>query len=485
MRLILLLAVFSVGLMPRAYAESPFEALLKPVQKDANVLVLVDAERIRRSDFAKSVFDSEGDAAATKQVVSRSEISQLLVAAHVRGFRESMIDWQTAVLQLNDEPSVAGVAASYSGSIDKVGPTEYAVLPYGAIAVATGKKVLTVLTPAEQQQVTRTVRLASSTKPVPPSEFVSSCLTELGPKTQALIAVDLEGMFSGSQIVGYVHDCETFRDRKDQRSSAITILETLKTLMVRVRFGSDVRAELVLTFSQDIPDIAPWAASLVREVLSDTGAWISDAENWTARQEDRRLVLEGPLSLSGLRTLFSLVDSPTDVPTAYQPGAVKTPEEQRKLAAKASLTRFRACDKLVEDLKKDDRARTARVGESALWFDRYAKQIETLPSLNVDPEVLAYCDDVVLRLRVQATRYRMASGRISQQSSTPNFFWGYFNNYYGNTYTTWTRTESDEDRTRRYERASSAMDRAEQFQAISEAGVKVRRAMTEKYQVEF
>lgn len=465
--------------------ETPFSPLLKQVSPDANVLVMIDAERIRRTDFGRSVAASEGDASASSHIVARSEVSQILLAAHIRGFRESMIDWQTALLLTNTEPSVAGVAANYGGSVEEIGPTEYAVLPYGAVAVSTGKNILAVLTPPDRQQVSRIVRLSKTTKPAPPSEFLVSTAAQLGPKADALIAVDLEGMFARSQILAYVQSSETFRDKADVRIGAANVLESLKSLTIRVRFRDQPTAELTLEFSKSVPDTTAWGKDLFEEVLSDTGAWISDIENWQARREDNRVILEGPLSLSGLRQMFSLVEFPTEVPTEYQPDAKLSPEEEKRRMAKASLARFRACDKLVEDLKKDNKAKTQRPGENALWFDRYARQIEVLPSLNVDPEVLEYCDDVVLRLRVQATRYRMASLRISQEQTQPSYFWGYFTNYYGNTYSYWTRQESDAARTKRYERAGAAMDRAEQFQAIAEEGVKVRRSMTARYKAEF
>lgn len=80
----------------------------------------------------------------------------------------------------------------------------------------------------------------------------------------------------------------------------------------------------------------------------------------------------------------------------------------------------------------------------------------------------------------------MASSRINQQSAQPNVdFWGSFNNFYGDTYGVWTRQESDFARTRRFERAGSASNRAEQFQAIDEDTVAIRRKMVEKYKVEF
>lgn len=477
-----MVATLIAALPTPSRGETPFDALLKQVSNDANVLVLIDAEKIRRSEFARDIAAEDPDASANAHVVPRSELSQVVLAARIRGFRESMIDWQTALLQLKTEPSAAGVAAMYGGSIEEIGKTEYAVLPYGAVAVAAGKNVLAVLTPPDRQQVARVVRQSTATRPAPLEGYLGA-LNPAG--SDALIAVDVDGMFSRSQIRGGIESSDTFRDRRDQRETAIGVLSTLEGLTVRVQLRKMPRAELTVDFSQPIPDMSAWSKDLLKEILMDTGAWLDDIDAWEVRQEGRKLIIGGPISLSGLRQLFSLLDFPTEVPAEFRPGAKLSPEKERQLAAKASLSRFRACEKLVSDLKKDNRARTSRIGESALWFDRYARKIETLPSLHVDPAVLEYCDDVVLRLRIQATRYRMGSLKISQQATTPNLFWGYFNNYYGSTYAVWTRTESDADRTRRYERSAAAGDRAEQFQAIAEEGTKVRREMTMKYNVEF
>jgi len=482
---IVLTIAVCLGWSRPASAETPFDPLLRQVSPDANVLVMIDAERIRRSPFASDLAAAADGQSGNAHVVSRSEISQILLAARIRGFRESMVDWQTALIQMNSEPSVVGLAANYGGKVEEMGKTEYAVLPYGAVAVATGKTVLAVLTPPDRQQVSRAVRLAGSTKPAALDGYLQSVPARLGVGADALIAIDLEGMFSGSQTLGFIQDCDTFRNKAEQRLGAVHVLDTLRGLTIRVSFRKEARAELCVDFLQPIPDLAPWGKDLLKEVLVGTGAWIDDVDTWDVRQEEKRFILEGTISLSGLRQMFSLVNFPTEVPVEYQPGAKLSPEKEKAAMAKASLARFRACEKLVADLKKDDRARTSRIGESALWFDRYAKMIETLPSLHVDPEVLAYCDDVVLRLRVQATSYRMSSLKVSQERDEPNTFWGYFNNYYGSTYAVWTRTESDADRTRRYERAAAAGSRTEQFQAIADEGTKVRRAMTMKYGAEF
>ncbi len=172
-------------------------------------------------------------------------------------------------------------------------------------------------------------------------------------------------MFARSQILAYVQSSETFRDKADARIGAANVLETLKSMTIRVRFRDQPTAELTLEFSKPVPDTTAWGKDLFAEVLSDTGAWISDIRELGGPagrppRDSRRTPL-----LSGLRQMFSLVEFPTEVPSEYQPDAKLSPEEEKRRMAKASLARFRACDKLVEDLKKDNKAKTRWAGENA------------------------------------------------------------------------------------------------------------------------
>ena len=480
-----LVLVALVGLVacPSVQAETPFTALVNQVSPDANVLVLIDSEQIRRSTFGKQM--AADGAQTSSHVVSRGEISQVLMAAKIRGFRDSMVDWQTAWLQMNVEPSVEGLAANYKGSIDTMGKTAYAVLPYGAIAVPVGRKTLAVLTPPDRQQVSRVLRQIASARPQPLADYLHHAVSQIGGVTGAVIAIDLEGMFSANQLQGRLSNSDTFKASPELVSNAAMFLSSARGMTLKVAFRDTATATLTVDFSQKTPDALPWGKSLLSEALTNNGAYFSDIDGWNFTQHEKSIALEGPISAAGIRQVMSLLDFPTEVPAEYQPGAVLTSEQQHQLTAKASLARFRATEGLLADLRKDDRARTSRLGESALWFDRYARKIETLPSLNVDQDLMDYCDEVVLQLRIQATYYRMASSRVSQESTQPNVFWGYFTNYYGETYSHWTRTESDASRARRYERAASAGNRAEQFQAIDTATTDIRRKMTDRYKVEF
>ncbi|RLS38385.1 MAG: hypothetical protein DWH81_10030 [Planctomycetota bacterium] len=482
-------AILTVVLPQCLQAETPFTPLLNQVPDDANILVMIDSEQIRRSVFGKAVVADKSAGDENSHIVSGEERAQVLLAARIRGFRNSMIDWQKALIKMNVEPSIAGLAASYSGSVETLGKRDYAVLPYGAVAVSTDRNVLAVLTPPDRQQVSRAVQMVNAKKKAQLSSYMTSAAEQVGGAVGAIVAVDLNDMFSQSQIRSRLAGSETFRNPPIDVGVAASFLASIKGLVLQLAFRKDAQATLTVDFSQEPPEMSKWGKELIIEILSNNGAYFEDIDNWTFTQGKNKIVLEGPISISGIRQVLSLIDFPTEVPSQYQPGAVLTSEQEQQRTAKATLTRFRATQKLVADLRKDDRARTGRIGESAMWFDRYARQIETLPSLYVDPDMLQYCDDVVMRLRVQSTHYRMASSRINQQSAQQNQqnvdFWGNFNNFYGDTYNTWTRQESDFARTRRFERAGSASNRAEQFQAIDEDTVAIRRKMVEKYKVEF
>ena len=54
------LAIVLAGPLHQSQAESPFTPLLKQVPPEANVLVLIDSEQIRRSPFAKEMAAAQG-----------------------------------------------------------------------------------------------------------------------------------------------------------------------------------------------------------------------------------------------------------------------------------------------------------------------------------------------------------------------------------------------------------------------------------------
>jgi hypothetical protein len=89
---------------------------------------------------------------------------------------------------------------------------------------------------------------------------------------------------------------------------------------------------------------------------------------------------------------------------------------------------------------------------------------------------------------VMATQFRMVGIKSGQASrSTPRTV-SYFYNWYGGSYTEGATSKagtSEHDLVQKVERAAAVTDKVMQLQEIDNATTQVRRAMTQRYNVEF
>lgn len=473
------------GWCDRAAGATPFDELLTQVPAEANVLVLIDAERIRRSPFAiENKLGGDENAAGDVSVVPPREVRQAVLAAKIRGFRESLMDWQTALVGLDHDPSAAGLAAEFQGTLDQVSSVDCVVLPNGAMALSTAPRTLTVMQPADRHRAGKAIAQSRSSRSAALDPFLAHAVAASGVKTDVLIALDLRDLFSKSKIFLYLKDSKTFKDRPVDINQAANLVASVDGLTLRLAFGKTVRGELTVHFNGPSDGVSEWCQALLLEVLDDTGASIEELDGWQFNVGKQDFRLTGDLSLTGLRRVLSLLDFPTRIPREAGPSADLTPEELKRRTAKASLERFRATQKLYEDLRNPSKTRNLSTAEYGLWYDRYAKKIESLPSLNVDKELLTYCDDLVLRLRVLSTKSRMVGIRAGANSRSPNYVTNYFSTWYG-TYYQNRQVESDYDYVQRVERASAAADKFATYQEIDQDALAIRRKMTERYGVEF
>lgn len=481
-----LVLALGVTCCAQASAAGVFDDLVRQVSPDANVLVLVDADRIRRSPFAKEqkLTDDSPTEEANSHVVPRSEVSLLVQSSRIRGFRDSLIDWEMALLRLNTAPALDSIVADYGGRVEQLGKREYVQLPTDVMIFKTGEKSLAVLSPPDRPRVTRQLNLGESSRKVTLEGYLADAYQNAAPGCDALIALDLEELFAPNLILRYVQDSRTLGKQAAESQRAWKILRTLRGATLKLRFRESVEGELTLDFSGPLQNVSAWVRDLFLEILNDAGAAIDDLESWSFELKEHRIVAKGTLSMSGLRKVFSLINLPTAIPRELDPRTELTPEQELARTKKASLQRFRATQQLLKDLRDPKETRSFGTGEQAMWFDKYARKIEQLPTLHVDKDLVAYCDDVVLRLRIQATRYRMVGMSTSGASANSNMFWTYFGDWYSGIYTTHKRM-SDRDWARRIERSSAAADKYAQFEEIDAATVEIRRTLTERYQVEF
>jgi len=468
-----------------AHAASPFDTLLPLVPADANVLVLIDVERIRSSAIAKNQkFSGEEPGDTDLTIIPPREVRQAVLAQKIRGFRESLRDWQAAVLALEADPSLTGLAAEFGGSLDTIAGQETVRLPNGGTALSVAPRSLSVLAPFDRHRVGKFVALSKTSKPAPIDPFLSTAAASMGLKTHVLVAMDLQEMFSSSQILLYLREAKAFESRPMDLNAATRLAAGIRGMTLSLGFTDSVQGQLTLEFSGSTEGTSEWTKALLLELFADIGATIEDLESWSFSRGDKSISLKGELSLPGVRRVLALIDFPTRIPQSALPNAELSDAERQKLTARATLERFKATERLYLDLRNPAKTRQLTTAEYGLWYDKYARKIETLPSRFVDKDLLAWSDDLVLKLRVLSTKSRLVGIKAGAYSRSSNYVTNFFSTWYGGYYET-RQLESEFDYIQRVERASNAADKFALYEEIDRDTLAIRRQMTERYGVEF
>jgi hypothetical protein len=178
-------------------------------------------------------------------------------------------------------------------------------------------------------------------------------------------------------------------------------------------------------------------------------------------------------------------------------------EAQRGLM---TLDYFKTVTTVFDDLKNDMKD-SKTLAQNSMWFDKYARKIERLPMLNVDPEMLDYGTFVAHQMRQASLATRtmgietgVRQSQIIGADVAPYAYGGYgygrYGGYGGGSYGYGTYAVYDPRAEakavyaqRRVVKAEEKGQMATSIQSIKgeviEATNQVRRSMTEKYQIQF
>src|SRR5262249_8583098 len=143
------------------------------------------------------------------------------------------------------------------------------------------------------------------------------------------------------------------------------------------------------------------------DLLDDYGAEIPEMKTWSLSFDKKTAVeMSGRMSVESMRKVLSMAHLPrlsaerTSLAQTPTPATATTKAEATPAAkpaapspsagrtadnVSAAQAYFRSVSSLVEGLKGTERP-TYR--STKLWYDRYAKQIEELPILGVDKDLL-------------------------------------------------------------------------------------------------
>lgn len=503
----LLIAVVVLAMAGPAAAQ--FRDLVSHIPNGANAVVILNVEKILSSPLG----EREGWKANLEKAFSAGMVrvppkAKRFVIASQIDFEFMKPNWEAAVADAQRVPSMEKIAKEHEGTPDKFGDTEAVVLPNDAYVMAVSQNTLAAMSPANRQVVARWIQEWES--PSKLSDYLQKAAGYADDAaTEIILALDLEGVFPPAQIDRYLKSKKSTDGSQTGLAGLSRLLASLDGLRVGIRIGDKPFGKLTVDFHAPVTSDAQTLKNLLLGVLADGGMMIDDLNEWKPEIQDTTFSLSGNLSSGGMRKILSLVESPAPAETA----AKESPGDAGANQGKATLSYYKSVEKFLGDLKGDMRDMKT-TGQAAVWCDKYARKIEKLPMLGVDPEMLDYGKFIATSLRggalntrntnIQAGAMKYQVGAGSNAGYDPAYYggYGYGRGAYGGGWYSGSRVGNAtvaraavrqevraEGQDKRILRTQARAGIAGDLQSIKAEIVRVtndvRRIMTERYKLEF
>lgn len=508
-------------------ASAQLGELLRRVPSDANMLVVMDVEKMLATPMAEREFWGARLQlrSSSKQVIISPNVTRVVMATNL-DLEQKQSRWTAAVGHLKVEPSLEKVAEGEGGHTDEVDGLGAVWSPRDMFMVKFAPRTFGLMSPANRQAVLRWIRQSKTQAVTALPRFLVGAVDQMSPQTQMLLALDLEGVASPAEVRPDLEALESLKGQAVNRDDLAILIAGVRGLTLAVQIDDQATGVLEVTFEKNASIMAPFAKPLLLEVFAGAGAYLEEMAEWDLAVEGSTVVLSGPLRDSGLRRLGSLMDVPSapELSTTGQGDSEEAPTPQD--TATASQQYFKAVKGYIDDIGRAERAE--KLDDAVVWIERYARKIEGLPIVNVDEELLEYSayvsamlQDCVVRVKDVSlrSRKRMAAHsnfydtKDSGGSPQRTAFVGstsssntYGRSYYGNgRYRHRTRDSSVTARSvdvsveryrRKYQAGERRQIRTEEtatgkqeamaiFSEVKKETQRIRRAMTTRYKIEF
>lgn len=496
-------AIGLVVLLLSNAARAQFRELAARAPRSANAIVLLNVEKLKVSPMAVREGWGEKIENAFRDGLSRVPGSATkFVLASQLDFEFMKPTWEAAVVRFGRPMQIEAMVKLRGGMPDKIEGLASAALPNNVYAVQFDPTTLGALAPSNRQTAARWVRDMGSKTQLPLSPYLEKAAgysDDAG--SEIIMALDLDGAVYLERVFENLKQKKFLAEAKIDLRQAAKLIAGVQGVRVGVRIKDVPHAAIAVDFAEDVSMLEPVAKPLMLGALADNGMNIDDLEQFTVRVKGTEIALSGQLTIKGLRRLLSVVESPA--PSEEAPAAPAKPEKTNPAvsAAQASRDYYRAVTGLFDDLKTDLReAKT--LASNAVWFDRYARKIERMPILGVDPELLDYGGFVASQLRAASGSTRTMGIQTAQRQSQYQYVYG--SNYsnvagsygnYGYSYVPrleWVdplagaRQQGAARREVKAEEKGIMATDVNQIRAqVAQATADIRRKMTERYQIEF
>lgn len=389
---------------PSQGGDTRFDSLLPKIPSSANVVVLIDVEGMFKSPLGIE----QGWAKRYKTDYAGGMVPfppsvQVVLLAAALDAETLRADWEFTLAKLKFPFSMAELAKRQMAFVEKLDGHSLVTSARRTYFLELVPQTIAVTNHKNRQDMVRWLRFADTSKTPVISGYLRSAVEEAAGKDQYLLAVDLQEALQADEVRIRLEHCKTMFGKADSLDHCTKVVAGLRGLRVSVRVDGTIFATVRVDFSDDLQPLAEIMPRLVLEALQRQGADIEELHRAEKRVEGKSVVLESRLSEPSLRRLISLVRPQAAGLESGEPGDAGATAESLRLAAAQRY--FKAVALLLNDLQRQVQ-KSKNYESSAHWFDSFARQIDQLPTLDVDRDLLAYAGSVAAKLRAISASLR-------------------------------------------------------------------------------
>ena len=400
--------------------------------------------------------------------------------------------------------SIRDLARKEHGAVDTIGGQDVAVTSRFGYVAQLAPDMVGGMAPPNRQEMSRWLKFAKASKAPVISEYLRDSI--LSKQTaHILLAVDLHDMMCPESFHAWVANCQTMKQHKSEAAAMEELFQGLKGIRFTAKVEQATTGQMRFDFAA-VPTENQLALlqPLFVEWLEDNGAAIEEFADpgVHVHLEQQSAILETTLGDASLRRILTLIQ----LPTAAEEPALSQSEGQSEVAINRRY--FQTIDDLVDELRKG--AKKKNYYQSALWHENYARKIEQLSILHVDPELAKYGAYVASQLRALSASLRGVPLRVQEleghkwwyyYEDPPQLTYSWGGGWWGRrggrtpgSYWSWGvvpgNTHYYDNFAEIYAKQKEAIARGEEertkiWSEIEQRRQEIRRQMAEKYQSDF
>lgn len=462
--------------------------LLKRLPDDANLMLLVDVEGLFNSPLGQR--EKWREKAANRPTGILGVTADAARFAVAEGIDLQTLDerWKLGMLQTNSAPPALSVLATREGGyVEQIESQNVAWTPRNLYLLAFPERIVGFAVPAERQLLARWIQKTIIHPRNFPPGWADRAIYRADMGTQIVLGVDLTKSISPKRAQAWLKSQEELIKKRIDPELLGNRLADATSALLQIDVKETIQGTILVEFSSPIDYVKYVAKDLILATLDAYGAQIEELKSWNSEVKGNTISISGKLSEEAVRRILSLVAVPRLSP-AYSghgdepislaetsKGEARLPQTPTDLGLKATQQYYHSVADIAQGLKKQ---KFTTYRSERLWYDRAAKQIEDLPLLNVDTEVLDWGSTFARTFREMSLGINYASkDQTYRIAGTPNGFYGGYGYANDKGYAASViKKQSD---------AVMSVQMDSRWQALEISISDMRRKLVEKYKVNF